>query len=101
VSHADAMPSLKLVDMSWPGRLRAGGTSLAAIADGEPWHIKNAQGAKLGRIAKSWSPPRNRTFLRGEVGAVVRWRKADSKEEYRAHIRREEWEAVLPELVFD
>jgi len=112
-SYAYQMPSLKVVDLSWPGRLRAGDTALAAIAaarigdpihlvaEGEAWLIKDAQGHTLGRMAKAWTPPRNRSFLRGEVGAVVRWRKSDSKEEYRASIRREEWEAVLPELVFD
>ncbi|AMY68271.1 3'-5' exonuclease [Frigidibacter mobilis] len=112
-SHAYQMPSLKVVDLSWPGRLRSGDASLAAItaarigdpvrlvAEGEAWLIRDAQGHTLARMAKSWSPPQHRSFVRGEVGAVVRWRKADSKEEYRTHIRREEWEVVLPELVFD
>lgn len=39
-------------------------------------------------------------FLRGEVGAVVRRRKSDSREEFRARIHRDVWEAVLPELVY-
>ena len=36
----------------------------------------------------------------GEIGAIVRWRKSDNKEEFRSTIRRDEWEAILPELVF-
>ncbi len=112
-SHVYQMPSLKMVDLSWPGRLRAGDASLAAIAaaqvgdpvrlvaERETWLIRDAQGRALGRMAKAWSPPRGGTFLHGEVGAVVRWRKSDNKEDYRASLRREQWEAVLPELVFD
>ncbi|MBC7139220.1 MAG: RecQ family ATP-dependent DNA helicase [Defluviimonas sp.] len=112
-SHVYQMPSLKMVDLSWPGRLPAGDASLAAIAaahvgdpvhliaEGKAWLIRDAQGRALGRMAKAWSPPRGGTFLHGEVGAVVRWRKSDNKEDYRASLRREEWEAVLPELVFN
>ena len=106
------MPNLKNVDLSWAGRLPADHRSLRAIAEaqvGDPvrlvnkdgaWLINDAQGRALGRMARTWSPPAGLKFLRGEVGAVVRWRKADNKEEFRAHLRREFWEAVAPELVW-
>lgn len=106
------MPNLKAVDLSWAGRLRADHPSLRAIAEaqvGDPvrvvnqggaWLIQDVHGRALGRMAKTWSPPKSLSFLRGEVGAVVRWRKADNKEEFRAHVRRETWEAVCPELVY-
>jgi ATP-dependent DNA helicase RecQ len=51
-------------------------------------------------MARSWSPPEGLRFLRGEVGAIVRWRKSDNQEEYRVHLHRDVWEAVVPELVF-
>ncbi|MCZ0964457.1 RecQ family ATP-dependent DNA helicase [Paracoccus benzoatiresistens] len=106
------MPNLKAVDLSWAGRLPADHPSLRAIAEaqvGDPvqvvneagaWMIHNVRGRALGRMARTWSPPEGLNFLRGEVGAVVRWRKADNKEEFRAHLRREVWEAVAPELVW-
>ena len=50
-------------------------------------------------MARTWSPPEGLSFLR-EVCAVVRWRKADNKEEFRAHLRRDVWKMVLPELVY-
>lgn len=112
VTNHYQMPDLKLVDLSWAGRLTSGHQSLSAIAAariGDPiqlmaekdtWLIKDSQGCTLGRMAKSWSPPEGRRFLSGEVGAIVRWRKADSKEEFRPHLRRDEWEAVLPEMLF-
>lgn len=101
-----------LRDLSWAGRLSADHPSLRAIAEaqvGDPvrvvneggaWMIHDARGRLLGRMARSWSPPEGLGFLRGEVGAVVRWRKTDNKEEFRAHLRREVWEAVCPELVY-
>jgi ATP-dependent DNA helicase RecQ len=106
------MPELKIVDLSWAGRLGNGHASLAAIEaskvsdpiqlarDGTAWVILNRNRAVLAKMAKSWSPPDGLRFLRGEVGAIVRWRKSDNEEEYRDYVRRDEWEAVLPELVF-
>lgn len=106
------MPNLKAVDLSWAGRLSADHPSLRAIAEaqvGDPvrvvreegaWLIHDGRGRVLGCMARTWSPPEGLNFLRGEVGAVVRWRKADNKEEFRVHIRRETWEAVCPELVY-
>jgi ATP-dependent DNA helicase RecQ len=106
------VPDLKTVDLSWAGRLRAGHPSLAAISaakvgdpvhlvrDGPSWVIRNEQGQALGRMAKSWSPPEGLSFRRGEVGAIVCWRKADNQEEFRMHLHREAWESIAPELVF-
>jgi ATP-dependent DNA helicase RecQ len=106
------VPNLKIVDLSWAGRLRTGHLSLAAISaakvgdpihivrDGPSWLMQDKQGQALGRMAKSWSPPEGLRFLRGEVGAIARWRKSDNEEEYRVHLRRDVWEAVMPELVF-
>ncbi len=62
--------------------------------------LKNRQGQTLDKMARSWSPPAGASFLRGEVGAIVRWRRSDNQEEYRESIRRGEWETIVPELVF-
>ena len=112
VSNHYQMPDLKLVDLSWAGRLKSGHTALLAIAAaqiGDPiklvaekgaWLITDSRGRTLGRMAKSWSPPEGRQFLSGEVGAIVLWRRTDSKEDFRSSLKRDEWEAILPELVF-
>ncbi|WP_157020541.1 hypothetical protein [Paracoccus sp. 228] len=106
------MPNLKNVDLSWAVRLPADHRSLRAIAEaqvGDPvrlvneggaWLIHDAHGRSLGRMARTWSSPDGLTLLRGEIGAVVCWRKADNKEEFRAHLRRDTWEAICPELVY-
>ena len=51
-------------------------------------------------MSRAFTPPPDTSFRRGEVAAIVRWRRADSAEEYRAGLKRNEWEVVLPELVF-
>jgi len=106
------LPDLKLVDLSWPGRLKEGSPALKAITearvgdpltlvrDGNRWMIRDAKDRPLGRMSKAYAPLEGRSLLRGAVGAVVRWRKTDSKEEFRPHLRRDEWEVVLPEFVF-
>ncbi|MFN3315041.1 MAG: hypothetical protein ACK46Q_16490, partial [Hyphomonas sp.] len=109
----DVPPDPKLVDLSFAGRLRPGGPSLAAIASarsGDPvrliregvrWRIDDAQGQTLGRLSRAFAPPEGTTFLRGEVAAILNWRREDGDEDYYHLLRRNEWEVVLPELVFE
>lgn len=106
------LPSLEAVDLSFAGRLAPGHPAHAAIAsarsgdelhlireDGR-WSLRDRRGRPLGRMAKAWQPPEGMTFLKGSVGAVVRWRKTDNEEAYREWIKRDEWETILPELEF-
>lgn len=51
-------------------------------------------------MAGTWAPPEDTHLVSGKVGAIVRWRKADSAEAYHAYIKRSEWETILPEFVF-
>ena len=102
----------RMVDLSYAGRLRSGHPSLAAIRqarvgdevtlakDGERWELRNAKGHMLGRMSKSFAPPPNTVFEGGEIAAILTRRKEDSGEDFHHMLRREEWEVVLPELVF-
>ena len=106
-------PDPKLVDLSFAGRLAEGHPTLAAIAaarpgdpvtlvrDGERWQIRDGQGRTLTQLSRAFAPPEGTTFRRGEVAAVLVWRKDDGEEGYHHLLRRDEWEVVLPELVFD
>ena len=101
------------MNLSFAGRLRPGDPSLAAIAaaspgdpvqlirDGDRWQIDNAQGQTLARLSRAFAPPYATTFLRGEVAAILNWRREDGDEEFNHLLRRDEWEVVLPELVFE
>ncbi|MDP4031988.1 MAG: RecQ family ATP-dependent DNA helicase [Pseudorhodobacter sp.] len=106
-------PDPKLVDLSFAGRLSDTHPAHAAIAaarpgdpvhlirDGERWRIDNAAGQTLARLSRAFTPPDGTTYLRGEVAAILNWRREDGDEEYHHLLRRDEWEVVLPELVFE
>jgi ATP-dependent DNA helicase RecQ len=106
-------PDPKLVDLSFAGRLRNGHPSLAAIGaakvgdpvslarEGDRWLIRDAHGHTVGRMSRVFAPPNYALFARSTIGAILRWRKDDGGEAYRHLCKRDEWEVVLPELVFD
>lgn len=103
---------MKLVDLSWAGRLPAPARELQDIAsakvgdpltldrDAEHWVLRNQAGKVIGRLAKSFAPPAGKTLAAAEVGAIVRWRKADNGERFQPYLKREDWEVVLPEFIF-
>ncbi len=64
------------------------------------WVLVDAAGRLLGRMAHAWQPPQEHAFRSGPAGAVVNWRKLDNKEEFHGNLRRDDWETILPELVF-
>ena len=103
----------RMVDLSFAGRQRPGHPALNAIAEaqiGDPvtltlenqrWFLRDARGRILGRMAKSFSPPPGTNFARGEIAAILRWRKEDADEAFHYTLKRDAWENVLPELVFE
>jgi len=105
-------PDPKLVFLDFAGQLPHGHLSLAAITaarpgdpvhmirDGNRWRIGDAQGQTLARLSRAFTPPEGATFLRGEVAAILSWRRGDGNEDFHHLLRRDEWEVVLPELVF-
>ena len=106
------LPEMGSVDLSFAGRLAEASQTLAAIAQAQigdkltlerrdgKWLIVDAQGRTLGRMAGTWRPPEDTRLVSGLVGAIVRWRKADSGEAFQTFIKRDEWETILPEFVF-
>jgi ATP-dependent DNA helicase RecQ len=106
------VPDQTSVDLSYAGRLPSTNQTHSAIAaakvddpvmlelrDGK-WMILDQDRRILGRMAGSWAPPDGTTLVSGKVGAIVRWRKSDNEERYQTYIKHEEWETVLPELIF-
>nr|WP_246531818.1 ATP-dependent helicase [Pseudohalocynthiibacter aestuariivivens] len=103
----------RMVDLSFAGRQGNShpvlvatseariGDALTLIRDRDRWQLTDAKGRSLGRMAKSFSPPANTKFVRGEIAAILCWRKDDSDEAFYHTIRREAWEVIVPELVFE
>lgn len=106
------VPDQSVVDLSYAGRLSETSPTLAAISTakvGDPvtlalqkgkWLILDRSHRPLGRMAGNWAPPKGTQLVAGKVGAIVRWRKADNDERFQSYLKRDEWETVLPELVF-
>ena len=102
--------SLKDIHLSFPGR-RAFNNSIHGaigrlnpgdelrIRTGKtPWEITTRQGQLVGQLARQYKPLGQ--FHSARVHAVVNWRREDSEPEYRDGLRCDEWEVVVPELVF-
>ncbi|MES2916269.1 MAG: RecQ family ATP-dependent DNA helicase [Pseudomonadota bacterium] len=108
-----APPELRHVDLSFAGRLKPGHPSLAAIRaaragdpvhltrDRDRWQIADARGQILGRMSARFTPPEGTRFLKGEIAAILSWRRKDGDEEFDRHLKRDDWEVILPELVFE
>lgn len=103
----------RMVDLSFAGRQGNNHPALGAIAEakvGDPialareqerWHLKDSRGRSLGRMAKTFAPPSDTRFVRGEIAAILRWRKEDADEAFHYTLRRDNWEVVVPEMVFE
>ncbi len=104
----------RMVDLSFAGRQGFDNPALKAIAQariGDPvtlaeengvWILRDLSGRVLGRMAKkNFCPPANAKFLRAEIAAVLRWRKDDCDEAFYHTLRRDAWEVVVPEIVFE
>ena len=106
-------PDLKLVDLSFAGRLKPGHAALAAIQaartgdpvqltrDGGRWQITDTQGNVLGRLSRAFTQAEGTQFLKGEIAAILSWRRKDGEEDFDRHLRRDAWEVILPELIFE
>jgi ATP-dependent DNA helicase RecQ len=103
----------RMVDLSFAGRQGQNHPVLSAIAAarvGDPltlvrehdiWLMKDSRDRILGRMSKSFAPPANTKFLRGEIAAILRWRKEDGDDAYNHTLRRNAWEVIIPEMVFE
>lgn len=77
------------------------GDAITLVREKDRWHLQDSHGRSLGRMSGSFAPPRNAHFVRGEIAAILRWRKEDSDEAFHYTLRRDAWEVVIPELVFE
>ncbi|WP_457648330.1 RecQ family ATP-dependent DNA helicase [Profundibacter sp.] len=104
---------LRMVDLSFAGRLNGNHPALDAIAQarvGDPvtlvhqhdrWQLTDSSGRSLGRMAKKFSPLENTRFIHGEIAAIIQRRKEDGEETYHHMLRRDVWEVIIPEMIFE
>ena len=104
--------SLRDVDLSFAGRYQASKLvhrAIAALSPGDllrvsttqqPWTLRDRTGNVVGRLAKGYKPPAAMRLRTATVLAVVTRSRTDSEPQYQSALKCEEWEVVVPELVF-
>jgi ATP-dependent DNA helicase RecQ len=104
---------LQQIDLSYGGRLPHRHPSLGAIQNvrvGDVvalqerrgrWWLLDQDGHVVTGLAKTYAPPSGASFVRGYASAIVARRRDDGEPEYQHLIRRDTWEVVVAELVFE
>jgi ATP-dependent DNA helicase RecQ len=105
--------SLSDVDIGFAGRQVAraavhqsiaklvAGDSLTLCRAGTAWELRDAGGATVGKLAKRFKTPEGMSCIDAEVNAVVVWRREWTDPKYVDAARCDQWEVVVPELVFE
>ena len=85
--------------------------AIAALYPGDPlevrvdeqgrWNLLDGSGTAVGQLAASFEPPAGTRPGAATVLAVVAWSREASEPRYRAGLRCDAWEVVVPELVFE
>ena len=105
--------SLKDVFLSFAGYLRPdhpAHRAIAALTPGDSlevqvranrWEVLDGNGTMVGRLAGNFEPPAGMRLHSAKVLAIAEWSREKSEQEYQANLRRDDWEVVIPELVFE
>ena len=64
------------------------------------WELLDGNGMLVGQLARNFTAPAGASGVHAAVMAVVSWDAERSEPEYRKGLRSNEWEVVVPELVF-
>ncbi len=65
------------------------------------WRLFDRNGTVVGQLARSFRPPDNMRCAFATVMAIATRDRESSEPEYRDRLQRDEWEVVVPELVFE
>ena len=85
--------------------------SISALSSGDPlrtrvvkngrWELLDLSGTTVGQLASKFEPPDGMKCTSAKVFAIATRSRNDSKPPYRDSIKCDEWEVVVPELVFE
>ena len=106
------VPSLKMVNLGYAGRICNSDISLIAISEAKVgdmvsivpneinvWEIRDQRGRQLGTMAKkNFKVPDRFEIEKAKIGAI--WTRSKSEESNPEKMKRVSWEVVLPEIVY-
>ena len=105
--------SLRDVYLSFAGRQPSGDRvhrAITALSSGDRlwvdtrtgrWQLLDGAGVVVGILAGAFEPPENMRCIGATVSAVVSWQRKYSEPQYQKQLKCDDWEVVVPELVFE
>ena len=79
----------------------APGDQLRVRRQSDRCELRNYEGVVVGTLARSFEAPTNMRCIGGTVLAVATWSRERSDPQYRQRLKKDTWEVVIPELVFE
>ena len=77
------------------------GDSLDLQSGPKRWELLDRDGTVVGQLASNFAPPAGMRCTSVTVLAIVTWDKEKSEPQFQGNFRCENWEVVVPELVFE
>ncbi len=114
VEHQFVQLNLQNIDIGYAGRyhyrnpihkaisrLSTGDPIKVKIEENGTWLLLCSSGRPVGKLAKSFKPPSGMRCRAAEVFAVVSWSRKISDNKFHPSLKCDEWEVVVPTLVFE
>ena len=108
-----SLPELSDINLGFAGRLKgnrhtsiiaitglAVGDSLKFQQSGDRWEYLDGSGRRVGIMARNFTMPKDYRIASASVYAVVAWKQGSESQDYPG-VRRDRWEVVIPEIVYD
>ena len=105
--------TLRGVYLSYPGQFPADRRihrSIAALSPGDPlqlrpgterWQLLDHRGAIVGELAGIFEIPAGMQCVQASVSAIATWGRHQSDPKYASALKCDQWEVVIPDLVFE
>ena len=114
VERQFVQPNLQNIDIGFAGRHHCRNPihkEISRLTAGDPlkvntekngsWLLLSSSGRPVGRLAKSFKPPSGMRCCAAELFAVVSWNRKISDNKFHSYLKCDEWEVVVPTLVFE
>ena len=79
----------------------APGDQLQMRRKSDRWELRNYEGVIVGTLARKFEPPPDMRCIEATVLAVATWSRDRSDPQYHQHLKKDTWEFVIPELIFE
>ena len=96
-----AQPARRVPELRGIQTSRRPGDRLQVRPRRNRWELLDRDGRVVGQLAGSFSVPDGMRCRFATVLAIVMWSREKSEPEYQDNLRCDEWEVVVPELVFE